>query len=43
MSEGAGDSQVIVLVPFGVQCAFDGVCGVALTRSVYHNLCKRVW
>lgn len=27
----AADSQVVVLVPFGVQCALDCVCRVALT------------
>lgn len=35
-------SQVIVLIPFRVQCALDGVCGVALARSVHHHLGKRI-
>lgn len=31
-----------MLIPFRVQCALDGVCGVALARSVHHHLGKRI-
>ena len=37
------DSQVVVLVPFGVQCSLDSFSEVALSTSIYYYLSKRVW
>lgn len=42
-SEETGDSQVIVLIPFGVQCALDCVCRMTLTWSIHYDLGERIW